>query len=312
MLFFLVHSIADRSGLRGDWRVVVTQGRDGIWTGDHPRLAWARDFPVEFRQADATLLAEFEAQAKQRAVPGYIYNAPIFDQLTMKYSADAVVFIDADTVVTRGIDQLIDQVVAENCLAAKPAWQPPPLDMDAIIADNGLRYSGPPVEYSGYGWAFAEPRFGPPYLNAGFMVASREMANRLQADLRNDFLIVAKKYPGHYVWQVAQCLTMIRQSIPLKPLDERFNFGIGPDAPPFVGGDEGARLERAIQDQAADIRVLHYCTPTPNFRRDRVMASDEELAQFLATDTLDIGAAMLRQAFLPYRRHWEQSLTAGR
>lgn len=308
MLFFLVHSLADRAGFRGDWRVIVMQGRDGELTADHPRLAWAKAFPVEFRQVPLPLWTEFESASRIKKHPSYIYNATVYAQLVQPFTSDAVLFMDADTVVTRPLDALVDQVVADNCLAAKSAWQPAPVDVDSIIRHRGLAYDGPPVEYSGYGWAFVEPRFGPPYVNGGFVLCSREMANRLQADMRDDFRFVAQHYPGHFIWQVAQCLTMIRQAIPLKPLDERFNFGIGPDAPPLVGGDEGAALQRAVNEQAADMRVLHYCTKTPSFQRDRVMSSDADLDTFLATDTgMDIGAETLRAAFLPYRAAWQAS-----
>jgi hypothetical protein len=305
MLFFLIHSLADRAAFRGDWRVVVMQGRDGTITSDHPRLAWAKGFPVEFRQVPLPLWAEFESESQRRKLPPYVYNATVYAQLAEPFTSDAVLFIDADTVVTRPLDAVVDQVLAANCLAAKSAWQPPPIDIDAIIQHRGLAYDGPPVEYSGYGWSFVEPRFGPPYVNGGFVLCSREMANRLQSDMRDDFRFVARHYPGHYIWQVAQCLTMIRQAIPLKCLDERFNFGIGPDAPPLLGGDAGAALQRAVNEQAADIRVLHYCTKTPHFQRDLVMSSDAALDAFLtAENDMDVGAETLRAAFLPYRRAW--------
>jgi hypothetical protein len=308
MLFFLVHSLADRAGFRGDWRVIVTQGRDGAMTADHPRLAWAKAFPVEFRQVPEPLWTEFEAESKRRKLPAYIYNATVYAQMTRPFTSDAVLFIDADTVVTGALDTLVDQVLDANCMAAKSAWQPAPVDIDAIIRHRGLVYDGPPIEYSGYGWSFTEPRFGPPYVNAGFVLCSREIANRLRDDLCDDFRFVAQHYPGHYIWQVAQCLTMIRQAIPLTCLDERFNFGIGPDAPPILDGEAGAALQRAIHEQAADMRVVHYCTKTPHFVRNRVMGDDAALAAFLATTTgMDIGAAMLREAFLPYRAAWADS-----
>lgn len=310
MLFFLVHSLADRAGLDGDWRVVVTQGRDGEVTADHPRLAWARNFPVEFRQVSATLWQEFEVETQRRRLPSYIYNATIYAQLQWPYTADCVIFMDADTVVTGSLAALIDEVLAANCLAAKPAWQPAPVNIDGVIARCGLRYDGPPVEYSGYGWSFMEPRFGPPYVNAGLTVISREMANRLQSDLRGDFRFTAEHYPGHYIWQMAQCLTMIRQSIPLKVLDERYNFGIGPDAQPIAPGEEGRRLRQAVEEQAADIRLLHYCTPTPEFLRNKVMANDAALAAFLAADLALAGPIALQAAFAPYASLWQRSINS--
>ncbi|KKM01826.1 hypothetical protein LCGC14_1790540 [marine sediment metagenome] len=305
MLFFLVASLARNAGFEGPWKAVITLGRDGDLTPDSPEFSWSRDYPVEFRHADPQVWQECEAEATRRRAPGYIYNATILRQFTQPYEADMVIFMDADTLVTRPLPALMTRIRAAGALAAKPAWQPPPLDLAQLLARAGLVDDGSQrITYSGYGWSFLEPQFGPPYLNAGFMLCPLDVAERLRLALPRDFAFVAERYSGHYIWQAAQCLTVMREAIPCMELDERYNMGIGAPAPSILPGPAGAALDALGEEQARDAHVLHYCTPTPRFVRDRTMADDAALAAFLAAQDLDEGEAMLRDAMAPFAADW--------
>jgi hypothetical protein len=310
MLFFLVHSLADRAGLAGPWRVVVTLGRDGDLTPDSPEFGWARDFPVLFQQADPALWARFEAEARDRRTPGLIYSATILTQFTRPFEADLVIFMDADTVVARPFDDLLGRVLADQVMAAKPAWQPPPVDLGPILAAAGLGGRPEVMPYSGYGWSFTAPRFGPPYYNGGFIVAPRALADVLHRHLGADFHFVSRHYPGHYIWQIAQCLTLLRADMPCLDLDERYNMGIGPAAPSILPGAEGAALDALGQEQFADARVIHYCTPGAVFKRNATMADPGLLAAFLRAAGLPEGEQALQDAFAPYARRWQEALGA--
>jgi hypothetical protein len=312
MLFFLVHSLADRAGLAGPWRVVVTLGRDGDLTPDSPEFGWARDFPVLFQQADPALWARFEAEARDRRTPGLIYSATILTQFTRPFEADLVIFMDADTVVARPFGDLLGQVLATGRFAAKPAWQPPPVDLGPILAAAGLGGRPEVMPYSGYGWSFTAPRFGPPYYNGGFIVAPRALADVLHRHLGADFHFVSRQYPGHYIWQIAQCLTLLRADMPCLDLDERYNMGIGPAAPSILPGAEGAALDALGQEQFADARVIHYCTPGAVFKRNATMADPGLLAAFLGAAGLPEGEQALQDAFAPYARRWLEALGGRR
>ncbi len=306
MLFFLVSSIAARAALPGPWKAVITFGRDGDLTPDAPELAWSRDFPVEFRVASPALWDRYTAEAAALRRPAYAYNATILQQFVAPFDADAVIYMDADTVVTGPLGPLVTEVVARDIFAAKPAWQPPPVDLDAIMARAGLVHGGDPVTYSGYGWSFLEPRTGPPYINGGFIVCPRRIANILHRDLGADFVFVAEHYPGHYVWQIANCLTIVRSRIPLLSLDERYNMGIGEAGLPMLTGQEGARLIAEGEEQVRDRRVIHYCTPAPHFVRNAVMEDDALLRAFCLAPDLTEGEAMLQAAFRPFLEAWER------
>lgn len=306
MLCFLAHSIAARAALPGPWRMVVALGRDGDLTPASPDFAWARDLPIEFRVADAAAWDACAREAERRGVPGHVHNATILRQLAEPYTADAVLFLDADTVVAGPLGDLVAQVAREDLLAAKPAWQPPPrLDLDAVLSHAGLTYRGPPLTYSGWGWSFTTPRFAPPYLNSGVTLCSNRAASVLQRRLPGDFALVDAAFPGPYVWQVAQMLTVVRDALPVLALDERWNLGIGEATPSILPGAEGAALDALGVAQARDARVIHYCTRTRRFVREREMGSRERLRAFLDAEGLDAGEAMLQAALRPLREAWE-------
>lgn len=308
MLFFLIHSLAERAVFPGPWRAVITLGRDGDLTPDSPEFAWARGFPVTFRRADATVWARCEAEAKRRKSPGFIYNATILAQFTDPFDADTLIFMDADTVVARPFDDLIGQVAQTGRFAAKPAWQPPPVDLAPIVAAAGLTGQPDIMPYSGYGWSFTDPQFGPPYYNGGFIVCTRDRANTLHRDLGRDFDFVSTHYPGHYIWQIAQCLTLLRAAMPCLDLDERYNMGIGPAAPSILPGPAGAALDAEGQAQFDDARVIHYCTPAQVFKRNATMADAGLLAAFLAAKGLSEGEQALQDSFAPYADRWQAEL----
>lgn len=310
MLFFLVHSLAGQAVFPGPWQVVVTLGRDGDLTPDSPEFAWARAFPVRFRQADAEVWAACEAEALRRKSPGFIYNATILAQFAQPFDADIVLFMDADTVVVRPFDDLIGQVARTGRFAAKPAWQPPPVDLALILAAAGLGDAPQTMPYSGYGWSFTSPRFGPPYYNGGFVVCPQGIANEMHRDLGRDFAFVSTHYPGHYIWQIAHCLTLVRNATPCLDLDERYNMGIGPASPSILPGAEGAALDALGQAQFDDTRVIHYCTPGTLFKRNATMADPRLLAAFLAATGLPEGEQALQDAFAPYAARWQAALNS--
>jgi hypothetical protein len=308
MLFFLVHSIAAHADLPGPWKVVVTLGRDGALHADSPELSWARAFPVEFRQVAQEVWARHERRAQEIGQPAVVYSATGSAQFDREFEADVVLFLDADTIVLRSLAALIGRVRAEGCLAAKPAWQPPDVDLDALIAARGLVHVGPPMTYSGYGWQFMEPRFGPPYFNFGVLACPRVVANLMRDQLPAELEFVNARRFSWFGWQMALTLMMVRTRTPFLELDERYNYGIGETeefTPSLLAGEEGRRLEQLGREQARDIHVLHYCTETPNFVRNTVMGHPDRLRRFCARADLLAGERKLQAALRPFMGAWE-------
>jgi len=301
MLYFLTASLDAVAAFPGPWRLVITLGHDGPLTPDARAFDWAANYPVEFRQVAPALWAEY-TDPPRKGHPAY--HATIRHQFGYEYPADVTIFMDADTVVTRPLGPLVERVAAAQTMAAKPAWQPPPQDLSAVCAAVGLPEPKPVMEYSGWGWSFLEPRLGPPYLNGGFITSARSVTQAMMPGLERDYRALAGQFPGHYLFQVLHCVTILRDDLPWEPLDERYNMGIGPADPPILGGDEGARLEALGWEQFYDAHIVHYCTPTANFRRNDVMADDRLLAAFLQAEGLTEGEELLRGAFAAHAGPW--------
>ena len=312
MLCFLAASLARNGAFDGDWQLVVTLGHDGDLHPGAPEFGWAHDYPVVFRRPDAALWAQYDALARARRNPALRYHATILAQFAQAPQADLVLYLDADTVLLRPIGDLLEQVARMGVMAAKPAWQPPVnIDLDAVLAAAGLTPEGPGMVYSGHGWSFLAPRTGPPYFNGGIIACPRAIAATMHDALPRDFDFVTRHFPGHYSWQVAHCLTLIRHRIPWLALDERWNMGIGEPGAPLMTGPEGAALEALAQEQLADARLLHYCTPTRHFRRNDVMGDAPALRAFLDARDLDPGEAMLQGALRPLCPVWEAACRAA-
>ena len=308
MLFFLIHSIAAHADLPGPWKVIVTLGRDGDLSPESPEFSWARAFPVEFRQVDPKIWSRYERIAADQKQPLWVYTATGLAQFDKAFEGDVVLFLDADTIVLRSLAALVTQVHAEGCVAAKPAWQPPDIDIDELIARRGLINDGPQMTYSGYGWQFLEPRFGPPYFNFGVLFCPRDTANLMRNWLPEELDFVNTPRFSWFGWQIALTLVILRARIGFLELDERYNYGIAETddlTPSLAPGDEGRRLEMLGQEQARDIHVLHYCTQVPNFFKNREMGRPEALRHFCSRTDLLVGERKLQTALRQFMGPWE-------
>jgi hypothetical protein len=309
MLFFLIHSIAAHADLPGPWRVIVTLGRDGDLAPDSPELEWAKGFPVEFRSVSPELWTLYEQKSRDLGQNLFIYSATGTAQFDREFTADVVMFLDADMIVQKSLAPLVRRVHAGRCLAAKPAWQPPDMDLNDLLTRQGLVHDGDMITYSGYGWQFVEPRFGPPYFNFGMLCCHVDVANLLREQLPDDLQFVYGQRFSWFGWQIALTLSIVRGHIPFVELDERYNYGIGETdefTPSLLPGEEGRCLETLGQEQARDIHVLHYCTPTKNFLRNRDMGNPEALRSFCNRNDLLAGERKLQAALHPYMALWEQ------
>lgn len=309
MLFFLVHSLASNAAFPGQWKVVITLGRDGDLNPNSPEFAWAKNFPVEFQMTEPALWERYMAEAEVKKQPVLIYFATGEQQFRYDFNSDVVLFMDADTIVLRPLAPIIAEVHSRNCLAAKPAWQPPPVELKDIITARGLGLHGPQVTYSGYGFQFVEPRYAPPYFNFGFLAASGQVANIIRCELPEESAFVGSKWANWYSWQIALCLTIIRHELSFIELDERYNYGIGDTTETWTSllpGDEGLAQERLWLEQSQNVHVLHYGTRTPHFVRHEVMQDDERIRDFCARKDLTVGEQKLQDAFRQFIEEWEQ------
>ena len=290
MSYFLVKSLAANANFPGDWRVVFTVSRDTDWDLSHPELAWARDYPVEFKWVD-------QAQWDQRE-----FFATIEQRHTYDFNADVVLFMDADIVVVGSLSELVLETAGSNAIAGWPAWQPPPSDLSEVLLARGCNLSEWGLTYSGYGLAFLSPKSCPPYFNFGFIAMSGAIAQRISRDFMEDLHYFYAHYDDWFGCQIALCLTIVRKDYAYQALDMRYNLGNGSlaDLPDLASPEADAAYARLLAS-AQDPRVLHYCVRTEPFYKFPTMGSWDQITRFCEMEGLGEGNTLLQETFRSLR-----------
>lgn len=287
----LVRSLERHARLPGDWRVVLTVGRDTDLELDTPLLDWTRDFPVSVHQVREDLVRQFGLSGT--GLQMHLYEKP--------NEADVTLFMDADMVVVGPLTELVESVAREPVIAGWPAWQPPArIDIDEVLAACGVGDAPRDLVYSGYGLSFWEPKHCPPYYNLGFLAVNGEVVRDWAKHVLDDFRDVLSRYgKNHYCDQLAVCVSILRQGYRYRALDMRYNASNGdwdPDYPPPFEGEECAAIVAAANACVADARVLHYCVQSENFSRKRDMDGLDRVHAFCERSGLDWGSTRLQEA----------------
>lgn len=287
----LVRSLARNACLPGDWSVMLTVSRDTELTFDTPLLRWTRDYPVSVQWVEPRWWERFH------------WSGTGLQMHLYEHDADALLFMDADTLVVGSLAALVESLAAEPVIAAWPAWQPPAdIDIDRVLQECGVGSAARDLTYSGYGLAFESPRHCPPYFNLGFVGASGALARHMARTLAADFEDVATRFRSWYISQLALCVNILRRRYPYRALDMRYNASNGswnPAAPPPFTSPESAAAVAALNAMIDDVRVLHYCVPTANFSRAKDMDGFEQVRAFCARQGLDSGSIRLQRALRP-------------
>jgi hypothetical protein len=287
----LVRSLARNGALPGEWNVVLTVSRDTDLSLDTPLLDWTRDFPVSVHWVPQIWWERLH------------WSGTGLQMHLYQHDADAVLFMDADTIVAGPLTDLIESVSAEPTIAAWPAWQPPPdIDIDLVLRECGLADAPRDLTYSGFGLAFESPRHCPPYFNAGFFAVNGAVARDMAQTLVADFEDVAARFKTWYVSQLALCVNILRHGYRYRALDMRYNASNGawdPQSPPPFPSLDSAAVVAALNAMIDDVRVLHYCVPTDNFSRKRDMDGLDRVQAFCDRAGMDSGSQRLQRALRP-------------
>lgn len=273
MTEFLVKSIARNAGLADNWRLVLTVSLDSDLDSSSPEYAWLQDYPVEVRYVEQQLWDELH------------YFGTSLDILNYAFDADVVVFIDADTLVVGDLRELLDQVATEKCIYAYPAWNPPAVDIDELLAEKGVTSYESDVVYSGYGLAFLQPKYGPPYFNCGFVCMSLEMVRDHARTFAEDLLHAYQKSENFFSYQAALTVNILSNGYCYRCLDHRYNMGIISDSllKSAKGlGPESTSIVQAAIRQTKDVRVYHYCNSSEFFNKKLTMGSLDSVRAYLA------------------------------
>lgn len=227
---------------------------------------------------------------------------------------DLVIFADADVLMIRHIDDLLERLITERSVAGAIAHYPFPqwpgdvpaqkwdsLAHDVIGGKISLDYRHTLVPDS----APADQRQCPFYVNFGFVIVPRVTYPSLAALYLRlvDHVAGLLAYP-YFAGQVSLALAAEALGLPCTDMDMRYNF------------PNDILAERLYPESMQDVRVIHYLR-THNFDRQKIFSSSSEFRSFLSMRLTGVDAilqghvARLTSGQYPFTRTSAHSVEAG-
>lgn len=248
MVQYFAASLRLNGGKLAGSRIVVMVGADQEPEDLRKRLPWSRRYPIQWRWLDRGL---FRAHG---------YYATAVERFRSPFEARAVMLADADMLVVRPFDDLVDGVLQSPAIAGlvahvSPFWRipepPPEAWWSKIFTTAGLPEPKLACEHTGWGVMEEASRsqYCPPYFNLGMLLAPREIMSRLGEVIYAEMEAVNRVLETIYRCQIAVSLALARTGVPWRTAPFRYNF---PNIQPI------AEHRRADLD---DMRILHYLRP---------------------------------------------------
>jgi hypothetical protein len=268
----LAASLRRNAGALADAAIVVTVSRDAPPFDIDAQHPWAPRYGIEWRWMDA-----------ERFAREGIFGTAL-ERFTYRFDADFVLLLDADTLCTGALDELLE--LGDGALAGLVAHAAPtafgrPAYVEDDGRDDGDFWSGlyasaglpPPAlacRHPGWGFLDTDParRSCPPYFNLGVLAGTRDAVARVGARIYDELDAVQRYADTVFRCQLAVTLALARTGVPWRELPLRFNFP----------NDE--RFADASPNDAADIRILHYLR-SEQFDRSALARTSAELDDFL-------------------------------
>lgn len=263
---YLLESIQEFGGpISRAAHCIVSVGADDLPRDLKKEYPWTADHSVEFRWVDRDRFRLWQ------------YNATGFDRFWVESHADVVALIDADLLITRNLDKIVQRAHLEQRMLGFMAHVSPfgfeglaqtPSDVwwKRYFDEAGLETPNLDWQYSGWGldWShykFArivshDPnhRFGPPYFNYGIIIAPRAYFEQMGETFVEELETVRRVHDGCYRSQIANCLAFERHKIPCGKLPINYNFPLN------LPGDaiRALNLDPDGENNFEDIRIFHY------------------------------------------------------
>lgn len=275
---YVVRSFRASGGYAGRARFVVSLGGDCEPRDLCLEYPWSRG-EVEWRWANR---AEFAAIG---------IRACNLDRFRYDTDADVVLMLDADTVMIRPIDDLLETLHQQQMIAGVMAHVPPfwktPVTWSDVFAARGIPLPPARFEHTGFGAMFGEyvNRYAPAYYNFGVVFVPRSMVLPLGAQLERELAYMPRIpiYPV-YGTQLGLTFAICQLGLPHCTLPFRFNF---------------ANLEwadRRYLIDLADVRIIHYLKEDVIGPRRETWATQEALQAFMNRRDLSGSNEILRGA----------------
>ena len=212
-------------------------------------------------------------------------------RLKHRFQSDVVLLLDADTLIRRPLDGLVDFVYRRQVVAGTIAHTSPllgskldPTDWTRLFALVGLGEPRLDFEHTGWGYYFADPRlrFCPAYFNYGVVAGPAQMITEI-GRVSESFLLQLREIMGSYFdAQLALTMAIAKLSTPVFALPLRYNM---PNHP-YLEALHATEVEPAV--------ILHILADL-HFRRDETFASLRNLEAFLARPDLRLVSAKAQE-----------------
>lgn len=213
------------------------------------------------------------------------------DRFRYDTDADIVLMADADTLLIRPIDDLLESLAQQQIIAGVMAHVPPfwqtPVTWQQVFGARGRPLPSDRFEHTGWGVMFTEPvnRFAPAYYNFGVVFIPSRMVLPIGTQIERE-LANMQSIPAHAIYgsQLALTFAMYELWYPHCALPFRYNF---------------ANLDwadRRYLTDLADVRIIHYLKEDVIGSRRQTWGSDEAFTAFLARRDLSGSNEVLRSA----------------
>jgi hypothetical protein len=260
MVHYLAHSLRMFGGKYRHAPIIVTIGAERVDEGLEHRLRWMKELNVVTRWLPVELFTRDS------------YYATAMERFRYSFGADMVLMLDADVLIRRPFDELIEQARRRKCISGLLAHVSPfeRFERWQMLYDAcGLGRVEAPHEHTGFGLMFHEEsrRYCPPYFNFGVVCAPGDVMTRVGRVMYDLMYKVDSIIQTVFRCQLALSLAITKLGLPYSCIPMRYNFANDPD------------LERGYDTEMRNAAILHLLRNHQFYKLDlfRSLSGIEEL-----------------------------------
>lgn len=282
----LTHSLRRFGGAYRDAPVIATVGVDRVDEGMAGRMPWLAANGIELRWVPEDEFAASGVSATGAA------------RLDQDFRSDMVLLLDADTLIRRPLDGLIDGAYRDQALCGVIAHATPlgsgrleDPDWARVFSICGLPAPRLEFEHTGWGYLFNDPRHRrcPAYFNYGVVAAPAASLRAIGPVYREHLARLREAMASYFDAQIALSTSIARLNIPVRSLPFRYNMPNNP-------------LLEALHHQELEHAVILHLLAEQYFKRNEAFASLASLQEFVARTDLRLVSRMAQEvieAILP-------------
>jgi hypothetical protein len=277
-VLYILRACKALGGSLGDARIVVSVGAACESRDLYAEMPWSAGH-VEWHWVDRAL---FEAQS---------FAATGNDRFKHATDADYVLLLDADTLIVRGVEDLLVGLAINPTIAGVMAHVPPFNGMQVnwgdVFAALGRPFPPGRFEHTGWGTMYGPPadRFGPVYYNFGAVFVPAAFMHDLGIVYEQQLQrVTSAPIHQYFIGQLAFTLSIYELGLPHVALPLRFNF------PNYAWADQRATNE------LGDVRIIHYMAEDVIGTRRDTWGDEQKFRAFLQRMDLTGSNEVLRRA----------------